>query len=122
MGQETLTGDQQPSDSGTTRRGEPDVSYTVLFVHEGELDSKESWEPLGTIVVPARTQRKTVEQRLFDGQTVDGEGGDVPQIPLDAGERGGVILVPTAELGETVVVVARPRVQFEVVARGGVTT
>jgi hypothetical protein len=93
------------------------VSYTVVLILEDETETNtNTWLPLGEITAAARTQRGTVLRRLLEGQTRDGEGGDVPQIPIHAGGRGELLLIPTLELGDVVPVAAREQLVFEVVS------
>lgn len=74
------------------------------------------------MMVPVRTQRGTVLRRLLDGQTLDGEGGDVPQIPLDVGERGLLLLIPREAIPDPVPVQARSTIVFEMLPVAEVTS
>jgi hypothetical protein len=112
----------ETSDTAQTRRTDEAAVWMVVLVQEGEVDAAVSWLPLGEMVVPARTQRGTVLRRLLDGQTADGEGGDVPQVPLDAGERGLLLLIPAEMIPEPVSVQVRSAIVFEVVQDVGATT
>lgn len=113
----------QTNGGGPTLPGETAVwavlVETVELSADGEdgADVSRVWfEQVGYVTVPKRTQRETVLKKLLDGQMADGEGGDVPQIPMHAGEKGAVHLVPAELLGEAVPVRARATVLFEVIA------
>lgn len=93
---------------------------TVEVESEGDAAPRVWFEQIGYITVPKGTTKNTVLKKLLTGQeTPDDDSAGIPQIPMDAGERGSVHLIPAVELGEAVPIRARAAVLFEVVPAGG---
>ena len=84
--------------------------YMVVLAMKGDV---ETWRPCGEIEVPLGTRRQTIIDRVLDGQLdPDAEksvGPTVPQLGLEDGAAGELLLIPADDANERLPVRAAKR-------------
>jgi hypothetical protein len=99
------------------------TSYSVvLVIGTGEGEGGELWRPCGDIEVPMGTKRGTIIEKVLAGQqplVAPGSMASVPQLGLEDGEEGVLLLIPVADVGDGVVVRASRRYVVEPTSQGG---
>jgi hypothetical protein len=75
------------------------TTYIVVLAMKGDV---ETWRPCGEISAPVGTKRQTIIDRVLEGQ-IDPEedaavGPSVPQLGLEDGAAGELLLIPAGEV------------------------
>jgi hypothetical protein len=94
------------------------TKYVVVLALPAGNERDEVWRPCGELEVPMGTKRATIIERVLDGQ-VDDESAvvtGVPQLSLEDGDAGELLLIPSADVGERLPVRARRRFVVEPMA------